>query len=210
MSEQRYRCVDRLGKVVRRHIGSHTYGYTCGSVDQQIREARRQHYRLLARIVVCGDKIYGIIIDIREHFFAQTCQAYLCITHSGSAGSVNITEVAVAVYQGVAHRPVLGKAYHRSVYGRVSVGVIFTHNLAHAVGRFLMGFVIRVAHCVHTIKDATLDGFEAVTSIRQSTRHYYRHRVVDVGRFHLVLDVNLYYVIVFEHACLYDYLIIYQ
>ena len=50
--EVRQAGVDHLAEVVRRDVGRHADGDAAGAVDEQVRELRRQHRRLLQAVVV--------------------------------------------------------------------------------------------------------------------------------------------------------------
>ena len=50
---------------------------------------------------------------------------------------------------------------------------------------------MRNSHIPHTIEYAAMYGFEAIAHIRERTAHDDAHRIVDVGRFHLVLNVHM-------------------
>ena len=56
-----------------------------------------------------------------------------------------------------------------------------------------------VAHLIHAKKHATVNGLEAVSHVRKSTRNNYRHRIVDVGGLHFLLDVYCYNAFAFGH-----------
>ena len=77
--------------------------------------------------------------------------------------------------------------------------VIFTHHLTDGVSRLLMGLVGGIAHFVHTEKHTTVNGLHAVAHVGKGARHNHRHRIVDVGRFHLVFNIDLDDAIFFEH-----------
>ena len=47
-----------------------------------------------------------------------------------------------------------------------------------------------VAHFIHTEQHATVHRFHTIAHIGKGARHNHRHRVVDVGRLHLVLDID--------------------
>ena len=84
--------------------------------------------------------------------------------------------------------------------------MVFTHDLTHGLGGLLVGLVVGIAHFVHTEKHATVYGFETVAHIGERTRHNHRHRIVDVGRFHLILNIDFDNAIFFKHVMLILYL----
>ena len=56
--------IDYLAQVVGRHIGSHTYGNTVTTVNQQIRNLGRHNGWLLERVVEVRRHIYGFLIQV--------------------------------------------------------------------------------------------------------------------------------------------------
>jgi hypothetical protein len=62
--------VDRggdLAEVMRRDVRRHTDGDPRGTVDKKVREPRRQHGRLAPRLVVVGNEVDGVGIDVAQH-----------------------------------------------------------------------------------------------------------------------------------------------
>ena len=171
--EKRYARVDRVGKVVGRHVRSHTHRDARRTVHQDIRETGRKNQRLLAGIVVVGLEVHGIGVDVAHHLLAQRVEAHFGITHRRRRVAVDRTEVTVTVDQRVSQRPPLGHTDNRTVDRRVAVGVIVTHHLTDDFGRFLVRFVTVVAHLVHTEQHTAVHRLHAVTHIRQGTRHYH-------------------------------------
>ena len=98
-----------------RHVGSHTYGNTACAVHQEVREAARQYDRLTQRIVEVELHVYGILVNITQHFLSQLRETRLGITHSGCAVTVHRTEVTLAVHQAITHVPRLGHTHQRTV-----------------------------------------------------------------------------------------------
>ena len=70
--------------------------------------------------------------------------------------------------------------------------VIVLHHLPYGAGALTCRLVIGVTIFVHGIEHTTMDGLEAITNIGESTGDDDRHRVVDVSRLHLILDVDVY------------------
>ena len=79
------------------------------------------------------------------------------------------------------------------------MGVIFTHDLSDGLGRFSGLFVGSVAHLVHAVKHTAVNRFQSVADVGEGARDNHGHRIIDVSRFHLVLDVDFNNSIFFEH-----------
>ena len=59
--------VDDLGEVVGRYIRRHADGDAGRAVDEEIREARGEHARLLARLVEVRVPVDSVLVDVAQH-----------------------------------------------------------------------------------------------------------------------------------------------
>ena len=101
--EQGNRAVYDFGKVVGRNGGGHTHRYTVGAVYEQIGIARRQHYRLVARIVEVGVEVHRLFLYVAQHFTRYSAQPCFRVTVSRGRVAVHTAEVAVSVNQRTAN-----------------------------------------------------------------------------------------------------------
>ena len=181
--------VDDLAEVVRRDAGGHADRDALAAVDQQVREAGRQHRRLLGGVVVVGQHVDGVLVDVRQHLHRQRVQPALGVTLSGRSevwGSV----VSVEVDQWVAQAERLRHAHQRVVDGRVAVGVVLGHRVAGDAGALDVGPVGAEALLIHVPDDPAVHRLQAVAHIGQGAGHDDRHRVVDEAALHLVLQLD--------------------
>ena len=118
-------------------------------------------------------------------------QARFGITHGCRRVAILVAKVTLAVYQQVAHVPVLRHTYHGVVNGSISVRVILTHYFTHNTGAFLVRFPVIKTQFVHGVKHPAVYRLQSIAHIGQGTAYYYRHRIIDVGRFHLLLNIYL-------------------
>ena len=137
--------------------------------------------RLLQRVVVVGDHVDGLLVQVVQQFVGELAQADLGVTHGRRRVAVHRTEVALAVHQQVAQGEVLGHAHDGVVDGRVAVGVVLTDDVTDHTGRLLVGLVVVVAHVVHGVEAAPVHRLEAVAHVRQGAADDDRHGVVHVG-----------------------------
>ena len=191
--------VYRLRKVVGRHIRGHTHGDTLRAVYKEVRYTGGENHRLLAGIVVSRLEIHRIGIYIAKHLLPYLLKADLGITHSRRAVAVDRAEIAMPVDQTLTHSPGLRHSHDGAVNGRVAMRMIFTHYLSDCIGGLFMGFVGGVAHFIHSEQHAAVNGLHTVAHIREGTGYNHRHRIVDVGRFHLVFNIDLDNTIFFQH-----------
>ena len=183
--------VDHLAQIVGCHVGSHTHGDTARAVDEQQRNLRGEYRRLLHRIVEVVRPVDGLLVDIGHHLVGDLAHTRLGISHRGRRVAVHRTEVALTENQRIPQRPLLRHAHHRVVDRRVTVGVELTEHVAHDTGRLTCRFIgVEAQLGAHVIQNTAVHGLQTVARIRQSTRYDDRHRVIDVGRFHLLLDID--------------------
>ena len=181
---------------MRRHICCHTHCNTRSTVHQQVGETRRHYCRFGYSVVEVHREIHCILVDVAHHFLAHLCEASLGVTHSSSAVAVYRTKVTLSVNQLVAHCPTLGHTHHCIVNRRVAMRVELTKHVTHNTSRFLIRGSGKITQFLHAIKHPSVHRLETIAHIRKSSRHNHRHRIVDVCRTHLILNIDLLYTIV--------------
>ena len=90
--------VNRLGEVVRWHIGCHTHRNTATAIHQQVRESGWKHLRFFEGVVEVGVEIHGVFVQVAHHFLTHLCQTGLGVTHSRRAVAVDRTKVTLTIY----------------------------------------------------------------------------------------------------------------
>ncbi len=188
--DHRHAGVDHLDQVVRRDVGGHAHGNAGGAVDQQVRQARRQHRRFAFLAVVIGHEIDRVHVDVGQQLAGDPRQARFGVAHGGRRVAIHRAEVALTVDQRVAQRERLRHAHQRVVDGRVAVRVVLTHHLADHARRLHVRAVPVVAGFVHGIQHAPVHRLQAVLHVRQGAPDDDAHGVIEVGALELVLDVR--------------------
>jgi hypothetical protein len=183
--------VGDLGQVVRRDIGRHAHRDARRAVNQQVRQQRGHHRRLLEGAVEVVAEIDRFLVEIGQHVARDAGEARFGIAHRRRAVAVERAEVALPVDQRVAHGEVLRQAYQRVVHGHVAVRVVLAEHLADDARAFFVRRVVADAELVHGEQHAAVHRLEAVAHVGQSARHDHAHRVVEVGGLHFDLDVAL-------------------
>ena len=182
--------VNHLAEVVGGNVRCHAHGNSVAAVHQQVWYLRGHHRRLLQRVVEVVGHVHGVLLKVVHDVLAHFRQSALCVSHCGRRVAVDRAEVSLSVHERVSHVPVLCHAHQCSVYGAVAVRVVFSEHLAHHARAFLVRFVTGVAYAHHTVEYAAVYGLEAVAHVGQGSCHNHRHRVVDVRRLHLLLNVD--------------------
>jgi len=181
--------VDGLAEVVGRDVGGHAHRDALAAIDQQVREPGRQHDRLFVLAVVVRHHVDGVLVDAGEHPHGEGREPRLGVALC-SGGELRRAVVAVEVDERVAQRERLGHAGQRVVDRRRAVGVVVGHDMARRAGALDVVAVGPEALHVHRPQDAAVHRLEAVACVRKRTGHDDRHRVVQEGALHLLLDLD--------------------
>ena len=120
----------------------------------------------------------------------DACHADFGITHGRGVVAVYRAEVALAVYQHIAHGEVLRHAHNGVVYGDVAVRVVFTNHIADNTRRFFIRPVPVVVQFVHGVQYAPVHRLEAVAHIGQGAPHNHAHGVIQIGAAHFLFKRN--------------------
>ena len=181
---------DDLAEIVGRDVRRHADRDAGRAVHQQVGKLAGQDGRLPAGVVVVGNEVDGLPVDVREQFRGDARHAHLGVAHGRGRVAVHRAEIALAIDQRVAQRKVLRHADQRIVHRGVAVRVIFADHVADHAGRLLVRPVPVVAEILHGVQHAPMHGLEAVAHVRQGAADDDAHRVVHVGLPHFLLDVD--------------------
>jgi hypothetical protein len=187
--DHRDHAVDHLAHVVRRDVGGHADRDAGGSVDEQVREGRRKDGRLFGGLVVVGNEVDGLLVEIRHHRFGKRLGPRFGVAHGRRRIAVDRSEVPLAVDQGIAHVEILRETNQRVVDRLIAVRVIVAHHLADDLGALAIRAIGREAHGAHAEEHAAVRGLQPVAHVGQRAPDDYAHRVIHVRALHLVFDV---------------------
>ncbi len=140
------------------NVRRHAYRNACRSIEQEIRQARRQDYRLFQRAIEIFYKIHRIFVDIGEHLLRQLCQACFSVAHGCRSIPVHRAKVPLSINQGIAHGEILRHTRHGVIHRGIAMWVIFTQHFADDARRFAVGGIRTNAHIMHGIEDAPMYG----------------------------------------------------
>ena len=190
LREQREAGVDDFAQVVRRDVGRHADRDARRAVDEQVRQPRRQHRRLLLLAVVIRDEIDGLLVDVGEQLVGDLLQPALGVAHRRGVVAVDRAEVALAVDQRVAQREVLRHAHQRVVDRRVAVRVVLAHHVADDARALHVRPVPDDVGLVHREQHAAMHRLQAVADVRQRPPDDHAHRVIEVGMPHFGFEAD--------------------
>ena len=182
--------VDHLVEVVRRDVGRHADRDAAGAVDQQVRQPRRQHQRLVLAAVVVRAEVDRLLVEIGQHLVGDLGEPDLGVAHRRGVVAVDRAEVALAVDQHVAHREVLRHAHQRVVDRLVAVRVVLADDVADDARRLLVRPVPVVVQLVHREQHAAVHRLQAVARIGEGAADDHAHRVVEVRAAHLLFEAD--------------------
>ena len=188
--QQLNRRVDHFGQIVRRDVGRHADSNTVGTIDDEVGNARGQNRGLGGALVVVGDKVDRVLLDIGEHLGGNARHAAFGVTHGRRRVAVYGAEVALAIHHGVTQAERLGQTHQGVVDRRIAMGVIDAHGLTDDLGALGVLFVELQAHLMQGVEDAAMDRLEAVANLRQRAPDDHRHRIIEIRPPHLVFNVD--------------------
>src|SRR5882724_10414211 len=188
IANEHHEGVHDLGEVVGRDVGGHAHRDARGAVDEQVRDARRQHHRLLLIVVVVWHEVDGVLLDVGQHLVRDLRHPRFRVAHGGGRIAVDGAEVPLPVDERIAQREILDHPHQRLVDRRVTVRVELAHAVAHDAGGLLVTAVPGQAEQRHRVEDTAVDGFEAVADVRQRASGDDGHRVVEIRVPHLLFD----------------------
>ena len=151
--------INRFTKIMWWNIGRHPDSNPCRPINQKVRETCRKYNRFTFCTIIVIDKIDCFFVNIAQHFKRNLAHPCFGITHGSGAVTVHRTEVTMTVNEHVAVTPPLCHPNHRFINGRITMWVIFTHNITGNTGRFFMCFIRCHTQLIHTIKNTAMYRF---------------------------------------------------
>ncbi len=187
--EQLEQRVRDLRQVVRRHRRRHADRDAARAVAQQIRELAREDQRLFARAVIVRHEVDGRFgVEVLHQVHRGRRHRRFRVTHRGRRIAVDRTEVALPVDQRVPHDEVLRHAHERGVDDRFAVRVVVARCVAADLRALLLLRARSEVEVVHRDEHAALRRLQSVADVGQRAADDDRHRVIEVGDAHLLLD----------------------
>ena len=160
--------VDDLAEVVRRNSGGHTHRDAFASVDEELRELRRQHDGFEVLTVVVGAVVDGALLQLREQLDGDGGELALAVPHGSGGVAIEGAEVALSEDERVSQGEGLDHADEGVVDRGITVGVILGHDLTNHRGRLTESSVRQQTEVVvHRIENAPLNRLQPVTYIGQ-------------------------------------------
>ena len=148
--------IDGLAKIVRWDVGRHADGNPRATVYQQIGERCRKYNGFGEPLVVVGDEIHRILLEIIEKSPAKRSEPSLGVTHGRRGIAFHRTEVALGIHERVPHGPVLRHVDKRRIDHRLAVRMVVARRITANL-RALHGLARRIqAQLVHGIQNAPL------------------------------------------------------
>ena len=182
--------VDRFLQVVRRDFRGHAHGDAVRAVQEQVGDRRRKDGGFFERAIEILLKIDGFFLDVAQHFLCDARHAGLRVPHGGGGVPVDRPEISLSVHKRGAHGESLGHAHHGVVHRAVPVRVVLSKHFPDHARALLVTGAGGQAQVAHAVQYAPMHGLQPVADVRQRPAYNHRHRIIDVGRLHFLLDID--------------------
>ena len=182
-----------LIQIMRRDIRRHADCDAATTVKQHVRQARRQHLRLVHRAIEVGFPVDSALSKLTQQHIGVVAQTRFGIAHGRERlGVVLTTPVALTIHQRVAIGKRLRHEHHGLVAGRITVGVELAYHVADGTGGFLELRRRLQAQLGHGVDDTSLHWLEAVAEIRQGAVVDDIHRIVEISLLGVATQCELF------------------
>ena len=133
-------------------------------------------------------EVDGVAVDVAEQEIGDLGEPRFGVAHGRRRIGIHRAEIALAVDQRHAHRPVLRHPREGVVDRLVAVRVIFTHDVADDAARLAVGPAGDIAGFLAGVEDSAVDRLQAVAHVGQRAADDHAHRVIEVAGLHLLDD----------------------
>src|SRR5579884_38346 len=73
--------IDDFRQIVRRDVGRHADGDAVRAINDEVRNARGQHRRLIGGLVIIGNEVHSLLINVGQQLAGNAHHAALGVTH---------------------------------------------------------------------------------------------------------------------------------
>ena len=175
---------------MRRNVGGHADRDAAGTVDQKIRNARRQNHRFFARLVEVWNEIDSFFFQIGKNVFGDLRQARFRVPHGRGRIAIDRTEIPLTIDQRIAHVEILRQPHQGRINHRFTVRVVVAGSVSTNFRALTIAAVRSEAEIVHRHQDAPLHRLQPVANVGQSARDNHAHRIVEVRLAHFRFNIN--------------------
>ena len=123
----------------------------------KLRETNGKNGRVFTTVVVVRCKVNGILVNIVEHVERESVHLRLGVSVSSGRVAVNITEVSVSVYEGIAEREILRHTNHSVINRGVTVGMITTEHRTDGIGALTVSLIGCQSVFIHCVKNSSVN-----------------------------------------------------
>ncbi len=182
--------VDDFRQIVRRDVRRHADRDAGRPVDQQVRNARRQYFRLNAPFIEIRPEIDRLFVQVFEQRRVDPREPRFGVPIGRRRIAVHRSKVPLPVDQRIAQRKILRHAHQRVVYRRVAMRMIIAQHFADDAGALPVRPVERQPHLGHGEENPPMHRLQTVPNIGQRAADDHAHRVIEIRPAHLVFDVD--------------------
>ena len=170
-----------LAHVVRRDVGRHADGNAGRAVDEQIRDARREHDRFRPRPVEVGAHCHGVLLELEQQLIGEAGEPGFRVAICRGGIAVERSEVPRTVDEGVAQREGLRHSHQGVVHRGIAVRMVVAQHGADDGRRLAMLGVGPQVLLPHRVEDAPLHGLQTVADVGQGAGRDDRQGVVQIA-----------------------------
>ena len=179
-----------FGDVVWRDVRCHPDGNSRSAVHQQGRQPGRKHGWFFQRLVEVLAPVDRVAVDVAEHHLGYRRKPTLGVAHGSGGIAIDRAVVSLPIDKWISQRKRLRHSHLGVVDRLIAVRVVLAKHLSNKAGALLVRRGRSHTLIVHRVQDSTLDGLEPVSNVGKGPRYDYAHRVVQVGRLHLVFNTD--------------------
>ncbi len=174
--------IGNFPQIVRRNVGCHAHGDARRTIQQQVRQSRRQNLRLFHRAVKVGLPVHRTVRELGQQHVRVAGEFRLGVAHSRERLRIVLrAPVALPVDDRIAIRERLCHQHHGFVAGRVAVRMVLADDVANRTRGLLVLVGSPQRQLAHRIDDAPLYRLQTVAERRQCTVENDVHRVIEIG-----------------------------
>ena len=159
--------VGQLGDIVRRDAGRHADGDAAGAVGEQVREQAGEDLGLFLLAIIGRLEVDRALVEPGHHLRRHRRQLGLGVAVGGGIIAVDVAEIALAVDERIAQRPVLRQADHGVIDRLVAVRMIFADDVADDPRALLVAAGRVELEQPHGPQQPAVDRLQPVADVRQ-------------------------------------------
>ena len=167
---------------MRRNVCGHAHRNPARPVGQKIGEGCGQNLGFRQGAIVIWAEINGVFVQPFKQRLGHRGHARLSISACRGVIAINISKISLTIDQWIAQVKILGQTRHCVINRGIAMWVVIPHHIARDFRRFTEAPVRGQTQLAHCKQDAAMNGFQAITRIRQGAMHDGGQRILQIAR----------------------------